>query len=96
MQITDELLDKIASLSRLHIQEEERETIRNDFQRMLDFVSKLQEVNTDDVDPLIHMTQEQNRLRADEPTGTLDRKQALKNAPDHDGTYFRVPKVLDK
>ena len=96
MQITDELLDKIASLSRLHIQDDEREIIRHDFQRMLDFVSKLQEVDTANIEPLIHMTREENRLRVDKPSGTLDRTQALKNAPDHDHTYFRVPKVLDK
>ena len=96
MQITDELLDKVANLCRLSFQGEEKAVIRHDFQRMLDFVSQLQEVDTTDIEPLIHMTEEENRFRADEPSGVIDRKQALKNAPHHDHTYFLVPKVVDK
>lgn len=96
MKITDELLDKIANLARLEIPDEEREALRHDFQKMLDFVSKLQEVDTHNVPPLIHMTDAVNRLREDLPTGEIDRKEVLKNAPDADDTYFRVPKILDK
>lgn len=96
MKITDELLDKIANLAKLEIPEEEREALRHDFQKMLDFVDKLQEVDTQGVAPLIHMTDEVNRLREDLPQGELDRQEVLRNAPDADATYFRVPKILDK
>ncbi len=96
MKITDELLNKIAQLAKLQIPDEEREALRHDFQKMLDFVDKLQEVNTADVAPLIHMTAEVNRLREDQPEGEIDRESVLRNAPDADGVYFRVPKVLDK
>lgn len=96
MKITDELLDKMARLARLEIPAEEREDLKKDFQKMLNFVDKLQEVDTQDVEPLIHMTDSANRLREDIPQGNLDREAILKNAPDADAPYFRVPKILDK
>ncbi len=96
MKITDELLDKIARLARLEIPPEEREDLKKDFQKMLNFVDKLQEVDTQNVEPLVHMTDSANRLREDIPQGNLDREAILRNAPDADEPYFRVPKILDK
>ena len=96
MKITDELLDKIAHLSKLHLSGAEREDLKQDFQRMLDFVDKLQEVDTTGVEPLVHMTDEVNRLREDIPQPPLDRKALLKNAPQTDGAHFMVPKVVKK
>lgn len=96
MQITDALIDKLAALSKLNIPAEEREAIKGDFERMLSFVDKLQEVDTDGVEPLIHVTEEVNHLRADRPEHRLDTEETLHNAPDHDGQYFRVPKVVKK
>lgn len=96
MKITDELLDKIANLSKLHLEGETREQLKADFQRILDFVEKLQELNTDEVEPLIHMTAELNHFRQDEPQAPLPRESSLSNAPKHDEAFFRVPKVLKK
>jgi len=96
MKITDELLDKMAHLARLELAGDERESLKADFQKMLNFVDKLQEVDTTGVEPLIHMTQAKNRLRTDEAVLKLDRDEVLKNAPDQNGQYFRVPKVVDK
>ena len=96
MQITNELLDKIAALSKLEFSGDERESVRHEFQRMLDFIDQLQAVDTTGIEPLIHITQEVNHLREDKVEGTLKREDALKNAPQQDGSYFRVPKVLDK
>lgn len=96
MKITDELLDKMADLAKLELSGAEREAMKKDFQKMLDLVDKLQEVDTTGIDPLIHITQEKNRLRKDEPVLKLDREEVLKNAPNQDGTYFRVPKVVKK
>lgn len=96
MQITDALIDKLAALSKLEFPDEEREAIKADFERMLSFVDKLQEVNTSGVEPLIHVTEEVNHLRADTPQGQLNREKTLRNAPDHDGQHFRVPKVVKK
>ncbi|MEM7367294.1 MAG: Asp-tRNA(Asn)/Glu-tRNA(Gln) amidotransferase subunit GatC [Bacteroidota bacterium] len=96
MQITDALIDKLAALSKLQFPDEEREAIKADFERMLHFVDKLQEVDTSGVEPLIHVTEEVNHLRQDIPQGQLTTEETLHNAPDHDGQHFRVPKVVKK
>ncbi|MEM6805259.1 MAG: Asp-tRNA(Asn)/Glu-tRNA(Gln) amidotransferase subunit GatC [Bacteroidota bacterium] len=96
MQITDELLDRIEGLSMLSFGPEEREKTKAGFQRMLDFVAKLQELDTAGVEPLIHMTDEVNQLIPDEPSEPLPQKLVLKNAPLSDEAHFHVPKVLKK
>ncbi len=57
---------------------------------------KLQEVNTDGVEPLIYMTNSHTVLRADEVVQEISKAEALKNAPKTDGDFFRVPKVIDQ
>lgn len=96
MKITDELLDKMADLAKLELSGTEREAMKQDFQKMLNLVDKLQEVDTTGVEPLIHITQEKNRFRKDEAVLRLDREEVLRNAPNQDGQYFRVPKVVKK
>lgn len=88
-------VDEIAHLARLEFSDEAKQGIITDMNRMLDFVDKLNEVNTDNVEPLIYMTQEQNVLREDVPQITLTQKEALKNAPQKDTDYFKAPKVID-
>ncbi|NNC81983.1 MAG: Asp-tRNA(Asn)/Glu-tRNA(Gln) amidotransferase subunit GatC [Flavobacteriales bacterium] len=94
MKIDDELLDRIATLSKLRFEDVEREQIRQDMQRMLDFVDKLSEVDTTGVEPLIHMTDEINRLREDQVTSETSQEEILRNAPSKDAYYFKVPKVI--
>lgn len=88
-------VDEIAHLARLEFTSDAKEGIITDMNRMLDFVEKLNELNTDNVEPLIYMTQEQNVLREDIPQITLTQKEALKNAPQKDTDYFKAPKVID-
>jgi aspartyl-tRNA(Asn)/glutamyl-tRNA(Gln) amidotransferase subunit C len=61
---------------------------------MIHFVEKLSELDTTGVDPLLHMGHEMNVLREDRPQGSVSREDALSNAPDTDGIYFKVPKVI--
>ncbi len=96
MEVTNELVDKIAELSRLQFEAQEKEAIKKDLSRMLDFVGQLEEVNTDGVEPLIFMTDEYDTLREDVSASTITQQQALKNAPKKDSDYFKVPKVMDK
>ena len=96
MDVTDALIDKLALLSRLKFNEDEKNEIRNDLQRMISFVDKLNELNTTGIKPLIHMSDEINVLREDEVKGQLNREDAFKNAPEHDGVFFKVPKVIKK
>jgi aspartyl-tRNA(Asn)/glutamyl-tRNA(Gln) amidotransferase subunit C len=88
-------VDEIAHLARLEFNEEAKAEIVNDMNRMLDFVEKLNELNTDNTEPLIYMTNEQDVLREDEPVVSVTQKEALKNAPHKDTDYFKVPKVID-
>lgn len=88
-------VDEVAHLARLEFTEEGKTEILNDMNRMLAFVDKLNEMNTDGVDPLIYMTDEVNVMREDESKDTVTQKEALKNAPKKDSDYFKVPKVID-
>jgi aspartyl-tRNA(Asn)/glutamyl-tRNA(Gln) amidotransferase subunit C len=63
---------------------------------MIGFVEKLNELDLDNVQPLLHMSGEVNVLRADEVKGSVSREEALRNAPDHDEQFFKVPKVIKK
>ena len=96
MEVNDALVDKLAILARLQFNAEEKENLRKDLQRMITFVDKLNELNTDGVEPLLHMTDSINVLRQDLVQGSISREEALKNAPDTDGVYFKVPKVINK
>ncbi|MCT4579933.1 MAG: Asp-tRNA(Asn)/Glu-tRNA(Gln) amidotransferase subunit GatC [Flavobacteriales bacterium] len=95
MEINNETVAKIASLSKLSFSGEEQEAIKNDMNKMLEFVGKLNEVNTDGVEPLIHMSDEVNVLRPDVNVVSISQEEALKNAPKKDSTYFKIPKVLN-
>lgn len=96
MEVNDALVDKLARLSRLRFNEEEKAEIRSDLQRMIAFVEKLNELNLEGVEPLLHMSREVNVLRDDEVRGSISREEALKNAPLQDGRFFKVPKVIKK
>ena len=89
-------VDDIAHLARLEFKDEAKSEILNDINRMLTFVDKLNELNTDNVEPLIYMTNEKNVMREDDPEITLTQKEALKNAPKKDSDYFKVPKVIEQ
>ncbi|MES2762017.1 MAG: Asp-tRNA(Asn)/Glu-tRNA(Gln) amidotransferase subunit GatC [Bacteroidota bacterium] len=88
-------VEEVAHLARLEFTEEGKSDILNDMNRMLAFVDKLNEMDTDGVEPLIYMTDEKNVMREDEPKETLTQKEALKNAPKKDSDYFKVPKVIE-
>ena len=96
MEVNDALVDKLADLARLKFEAAEKEEIKRDLQKMIAFVEKLNELDTTGVKPLTHMTDETNVLRDDEVSGSISRDEALKHAPDHDGTFFKVPKVIRK
>jgi aspartyl-tRNA(Asn)/glutamyl-tRNA(Gln) amidotransferase subunit C len=89
-------VDEIAHLARLEFNDAAKAEIVNDMNRMLAFVDKLNELDTESVEPLIYMTEEKNVLREDEVKQTLSQDQALKNAPKKDSDYFKVPKVIDQ
>ena len=96
MEVNSSLIEKLSTLSRLQFNEMEKEEIRQDLQRMIHFVEKLNELNLDGVEPLLHIPDENNVLRDDVVKGELSREQALKNAPRQNSEFFQVPKVIQK
>ena len=96
MEVNDALVDKLAHLARLKFDAHEKEEIKNDLQKMIVFVEKLNELDTTGIEPLLHMTDEINVLREDEVKGSIPRAEALKNAPLHNEKFFKVPKVIKK
>ena len=96
MEVTDKLVEKVAHLARLKFDDPEKETIKKDLQRMIEFADKLNELNLENIEPLLHMSEETNVLREDEIKGSISREEALKNAPEHDEKFFKVPKVIKK
>lgn len=96
MKLDESTVDRIAYLSKLEFNEDEKKAILNDMNQMLSFVERLKEVNTENVEPLIHMSDDVNVLRADDAIATTSQNEALKNAPSKDSTYFKIPKVLGK
>ncbi len=94
MEVNDALIDKLAHLARLKFNEAEKQEIKNDLQRMIVFVEKLNELDLENVEPLLHMSAEINVLRTDEIKGSITRSEAMRNAPLHDDQFFKVPKVI--
>lgn len=96
MEVNDALVNNLANLSRLQFNDSEKEIIKQDLQRMIEFVDKLQELDTTGVEPLLHMGDTMNVLRDDKVQGSITREEGLKNAPETDGVFFRVPKVIER
>lgn len=95
MEITTKLVDEIAHLSRLELNAEEKEEMVNDLQKILTWADKLNALNTDDIEPLVSMSDNKNMMRKDVTHGHLSHYDALKNAPKKDSDYIRVPKVIE-
>lgn len=94
MEITDEMVKNLADLSRLKFNSQEKEEIKKDLQRMISFVEKLNELDTSNVEPQLHMTDAVNIYREDIVQGSMPKADAFKNAPSADNNYFKVPKVI--
>lgn len=95
MKIDKETLQKIAHLARLDFEEKGAEQMEADMTEILDWVEKLNELDTEGVEPLTNMSAEQNVLREDQPKEPLSHERGLRNAPKKDSDYFRVPKVME-
>ncbi len=95
MQVDKESLRKIAHLARLKIAEKDEDAMVESLTKILSWVEQLEEVDTTGVTPLTTMSKEVNVMREDKANNSLDRADGLKNAPDHDEQYVKVPKVMD-
>lgn len=95
MNIDHSTLEKVAHLARVEVHESTEEKMIADLEKILTWVEKLNEVDTSGVAPLTNMSFEKNRFRADIVQDVVPRAEGLKNAPDANEEFFKVPKVLD-
>lgn len=96
MEINEAIIDKLAKLSKLEFTSEEKKELQFDLQNMLQFVNKLNELDTSGVEPLLHISSNTNVLREDIVKQDFSKEEALKNAAIKDESFFKVPKVIKK
>jgi len=94
VDIDPELVRHIGKLSRIELTDRQVRMFRRQLGAILDYFGKLQELATDRVEPMAHAVELRNVLAADEPAPSLTPEQALANAPQRDGDFFKVPKVI--
>ena len=92
--ISDETMEYVGILAKLELSGEEREQARKDMGRMLDYIDKLNELDTTGVEPMSHVFPEKNVFREDEVTGTEAVEEILRNAPCRKDDMFVVPKTF--
>jgi len=95
-RINEDQVRHIAHLSRLKPSDEEVRLFSEQLSAIVEYVEKLNELDTADVEPTAHPLPIRNVFRPDEPHEPLDPDTALANAPQRDGSFFALPKVLDQ
>ncbi len=94
-KIDAEQVRKVAKLARLALTDAEIEEFTGQLGAILQYVEKMNELDTTEVEPLAHCLPIHNVFRADEVQESLGTEKTLANAPDRDGSFFRVPKILE-
>ncbi|WP_273127840.1 Asp-tRNA(Asn)/Glu-tRNA(Gln) amidotransferase subunit GatC [Metabacillus sp. HB246100] len=94
-RISTDQVKHVANLARLAITEEEAELFSTQLDSIISFAEQLNEVDTENVKPTTHVLEMKNIMREDEPKKGLDNEEVLKNAPDQEDGYFRVPSILE-
>jgi aspartyl-tRNA(Asn)/glutamyl-tRNA(Gln) amidotransferase subunit C len=95
-KITDQDVEKIAQLAKLKFTQSEKEFYRHHLEEIISYVEKLNELDTEDVDPTFSVQHQKQPLRPDEVKPSLPRDEVLKNAPSQANGFFRVPKVISQ
>jgi aspartyl-tRNA(Asn)/glutamyl-tRNA(Gln) amidotransferase subunit C len=95
MAITREEVEHIALLSRLKLEPEEIELYTKHLQEILGYAEQIQALPTEDIEPMTHSIRITNVMREDKVEPMLNNEDALENAPDRSGPYFKVPKVTE-
>ncbi len=94
-KITKEDVEYVAGLAQLSLDDAAKGRLVQELGAILGYMEKLNEVDTSDVEPVMHVLEMTNVYRDDEVRESLDRETALMNAPKSDGEYFLVPRILD-
>lgn len=96
MNIDKQTIEKVADLARIKVQDHEIEGLREEMNKILTFMEKLNELDTDHVEPLVYMNKEVNVWREDVVKQEISVEEGLKNAAKHNESYFMVPKIIEK
>jgi aspartyl-tRNA(Asn)/glutamyl-tRNA(Gln) amidotransferase subunit C len=96
MEVNNKLIQDLSRLAKLKFDEQAAEKMKGDLDKIIGFVDKLSEIDTEGIEPLIYLSEEVNVLRADVIANEVSQESALKNAPQKDSDYFKVPTVLKK
>lgn len=94
MKVTIEDVEKVAALAKLHLDEEEKKKYREQLEQILTYVQKLNELDTEQVEPTYYVQYAGDAMRDDRVTSSLPREKALQNAPLQAHGFVRVPKVI--
>jgi len=95
MKIDKTLIEKLARLSKLNFDDEQAQAaIKADLENITRFFNKINELDTEGIEPLVYLSEEQNRFRPDEAKSLITKEEALLNAPLKNENYFKVPKVI--
>jgi aspartyl-tRNA(Asn)/glutamyl-tRNA(Gln) amidotransferase subunit C len=94
MALSREEVRHVAQLARLDFSDEEEQRMAEEMSQILDYVEKLDELDTSGVPPMSHVLDVTNVFRADEVKARIDREQALEPAPEREDGYFQVPQVI--
>ena len=95
MTISKDEIEHISLLARLSLSEEEKELFGSQLNSILEYVEKLKELNTKNIEPTSHVLSLLNVIRNDVPGYSLTRGDALFNAPDSTDKFYRVPKIIE-
>ena len=95
MQITKELVESVAELSRIKLDEASTETMQKELGAIVDSMEILNQLDTESIEPLSHVFNITNVMREDEVKESYDRADILKNAPEHTDETFIVPKTVE-
>ncbi len=95
MPIDPAVVDHVARLARLDLSEEERATLAQQLRHILEYFARLDELDTEDVEPTSHVVEMRNVFREDVPGTPLPREAVLRSAPEHEDGFFKVPPILD-
>ncbi len=95
MSIDNSTVKKVAKLARLKVDAKEEQNLKNELNNILEWVDKLQKVDTENIDPMLSVSNEPMPMRKDMVTSKLDNKQILSNAPEKKAGFFVVPKVVE-
>ena len=109
MKVTEQDVSYVADLANLELTDDERTRMLRDLNSILEHVDQLQQLDTSNVEPMAQVSDRYGvdatsqgtarfayAMRADEPSDCLPHEEAMRNAPESDGVYFRVPKVIEK